>query len=61
VGPTTNCCVDATARDAFHLTFNLFVVFDVTAAYGEETQRQALAALAQTCALIVRPPAVRSS
>jgi nicotinamidase-related amidase len=60
-GLTTNCCVDATAREAFHLNYNVFVVSDATAAYGEETQRQALAALAQTCALILDTAAVQSS
>jgi nicotinamidase-related amidase len=61
VGLTTNCCVDATARDAFHRNFNVFVVSDATAAYGEEAQRQALAALAQTCGLIVDTAVVRSA
>ena len=42
VGLTTNCCVDATARDAFHRNFNVFVVSDATAAYGAAAQRQAL-------------------
>jgi nicotinamidase-related amidase len=60
-GLTTNCCVDATARDAFHLNYNVFVVADATAAYGEETQRQALAALAQTCCLILETAEVQSS
>jgi nicotinamidase-related amidase len=60
-GLTTNCCVDATARDAFHLNYNVFVVADATAAYGQETQRQALAALAQTCCLILETAEVRSS
>jgi nicotinamidase-related amidase len=40
VGLTTNCCVDATARDAFHRDFNVFVVSDATAAYGEESARR---------------------
>jgi nicotinamidase-related amidase len=61
VGLTTNCCVDATARDAFHLNYNLFVVSDATSAYGEETQHQALAALAQNCGLIVETVEVQSS
>jgi nicotinamidase-related amidase len=61
VGLTTNCCVDATARDAFHLNYNVFVVSDATAAYGEEAQRQALAALAQNCGLIVETAEVQSS
>ncbi len=61
VGLTTNCCVDGTARHGFHLNYNVFVVADATAAYGEETQRQALAALAQNCALIVESAEVSSS
>jgi biuret amidohydrolase len=61
VGLTTNCCVDATARDAFHRDYNVFVVSDATAAYGEAAQRQALDALAQTCGLIVETADVRSS
>ena len=60
-GLTTNCCVDATARDAFHLNYNVFVVSDATAAYGEDTQRQALNALGQNCALIVKTAEVQSS
>jgi nicotinamidase-related amidase len=61
VGLTTNCCVDATARHGFHLNYNVFVVADATVAYGEETQHQALAALAQNCALIVESAEVSSS
>lgn len=61
VGLTTNCCIDATARHGFHLNYNVFVVADATAAYGEEAQRQALAALAQNCALIVESAEVRST
>ena len=61
VGLTTNCCIDATARDAFHRDYNVFVVSDATAAYGEAAQRQALDALAQNCSLIVRTAEVRST
>jgi biuret amidohydrolase len=61
VGLTTNCCVDATARDGFHRNFNVFVVANATAAYGEAAQHQALAALAQTCGLIVETSVVRSA
>jgi len=60
-GLTTNCCVDATARHAFHLDYNVFVVSDATAAYDGEAQRQALAALAQNCASIVESAEVSSS
>jgi nicotinamidase-related amidase len=61
VGLTTNCCIDATARDAFHRDFNVFVVSDATSAYSEEAQRQALAAIAQNCGLIVETATVQSS
>lgn len=60
-GLTTNCCIDATARHAFHLDYNVFVVSDATSAYDGEAQRQALAALAQNCALIVESAEVWSS
>jgi nicotinamidase-related amidase len=61
VGLTTNCCIDATGRDAFHRDYNVFVVSDATAAYSADTQRQALDALAQNCALIVDTAAVASA
>jgi nicotinamidase-related amidase len=61
VGLTTNCCIDATAREGFHRDFNVFVVSDATSAYGEESQRQALDAIAQNCGLIVETAEVMAS
>jgi len=51
-GLTTGCCIDSTARDAFHRDFNVFIVADATDNYGAEAQAAALRALAANFALI---------
>ena len=52
VGFTTDCCVDCTARDAFHHNYNVFVVTDATAAYEEALHIGSLNGLAKNCALL---------
>ena len=52
VGFTTDCCVDCTARDAFHHNYDVFVVTDATAAYEEALHYGALNGLAKNCALL---------
>jgi len=52
-GMTTECCVDSTARDAFHRDLNVFVVADACAAYDDEEHVAALRALAGNCAVLV--------
>jgi nicotinamidase-related amidase len=52
VGFTTDCCVDCTARDAFHHNYDVFVVTDATAAYEEVLHYGALNGLAKNCALL---------
>ena len=52
VGLTTECCVDCTARDAFHRNYDVFIAADACAAYGESLHRSALDILSQNCALI---------
>ena len=52
VGFTTECCVDCTARDAFHRNFNVFLVTDACAAYEEELHVGALYALSKNCAML---------
>jgi nicotinamidase-related amidase len=52
VGFTTDCCVDCTARDAFHHNYDVFVVTDATAAYEEALHIGALNGLAKNCALL---------
>ena len=53
VGFTTDCCVDATTRSAFHRGFDVFVVSDATDAYDSELHGGALRALQKNCALVV--------
>ncbi len=52
VGLTTDCCVDCTARDAFHRGFHVFVVQDACSAYGEELHRAALMGLEKNVAML---------
>ena len=51
LGLTTDCCVDCTARDAFHLGFHVFVVEDACSAYDAELHRGSFAALTKNVAL----------
>lgn len=57
-GFSTDCCVDQTARAAFHLDYHVFVVADATAAYDAELQSGALTMLYKNCALLVASDAV---
>jgi nicotinamidase-related amidase len=52
VGLTTECCVDSTARDAFHFGFDVFVVSDACAAYETAMHASALDSLSRNCALL---------
>ena len=51
-GMTTDCCVDCTARDAFHHNYNVFVVSDATCAYSDSLHIGALSGLEKNCALL---------
>jgi len=53
VGFTTDCCVDATCRDAFHRDYSVFVVSDATDAYSPDLHAGALRALQKNVALLV--------
>lgn len=46
-GLTTECCVDSTVRDAFHLDFSVLVVSDACAAYQDDFHRHTLSVLAE--------------
>ncbi len=52
VGLTTDCCVDCTARDAFHRGFHVFVVQDACSAYGEALHQAALMGLEKNVAVL---------
>lgn len=51
-GMTTDCCVDCTVREAFHLNYNVFVVSDATCAYSEALHVGALRGMEKNCALL---------
>lgn len=53
-GFTTECCIDSTARDAFHHQFNVFVVQDACAAYEPALHQAAISIMAKNFALLVR-------
>lgn len=51
-GISTDCCVDQTARDAFHRGYHVFVVSDACAAYEPDLHGGTLNVLAKNCALL---------
>ena len=61
VGFTTDCCVDSTARDAFHRNYDVFVVSDACAAYEADLHLGALNGLSKNCALLAETKAVLSA
>ncbi|MDB5988287.1 MAG: hypothetical protein JWR16_3340 [Nevskia sp.] len=52
IGLTTECCVDCTARDAFHRDYDVFIIADACAGYGEAIHVSALDNLSKNCALL---------
>jgi nicotinamidase-related amidase len=57
-GFTTDCCVDCTVRDAFHLNYSVFLVADACAAYEAPLHWGALNGLSKNCALLTETEAV---
>lgn len=53
-GLTTECCVDCTARDAFHLDYHVFLPTDACAAYGDDVHQAALKSLVLNCVIPTR-------
>jgi ureidoacrylate peracid hydrolase len=51
-GLTTECCVDSTVRDAFHLDFHVFVAADACAAYDPALHTATLDILELNCAIV---------
>ena len=52
-GLTTECCVDCTVRDAFHLDYHVFLATDACAAYEPDLHAAALKSLELNCAILV--------
>ncbi|WP_157216332.1 cysteine hydrolase family protein [Flavisphingomonas formosensis] len=57
-GISTDCCVDSTARAAFHRDYHVFVVSDACAAFGDDLHYGALNALQKNVAFLVTSDAV---
>ncbi len=51
-GLTTECCVDCTVRDAFHLDYQVFLATDACAAYEPDLHAGALKSLDLNCAIL---------
>ena len=60
-GLTTECCVDCTVRDAFHLDFQVFLAGDACAAYEPDLHQGALKSLELNCAILVTTDAVAAA
>ena len=60
-GFTTDCCVDSTARAAFHRDFSVFVVSDACDAYGRDLHEGSLRALQKNVALLTTAQAVQAA
>jgi nicotinamidase-related amidase len=52
-GLTTECCIDSTVRDAFHLDYHVFIPTDACAAYEPEVHQASLKNLELNCAILV--------
>ena len=60
-GLTTECCVDCTVRDGFHLDYHLFVATDACAAYEATLHEGALKSLEANCAILIDTDAAVSA
>ncbi len=57
-GLSTDCCVDQTARSAFHHDYDVFVVSDACAAYEPDLHAGSLNVLQKNCALLTTTSAM---
>jgi nicotinamidase-related amidase len=57
-GISTDCCVDSTARAAFHRDYHVFVVSDACAAFGDDLHYGTLNVLQKNVAFLVTTNAV---
>ncbi len=51
-GLTTECCIDCSVRQAFHLDYQIFLVTDACAAYEPDLHENALRSLDLSCAIL---------
>ena len=52
-GLTTECCVDCTVRDAYHLDYQVYIASDACGAYDVDVHEAALKNLELNCATLV--------
>ncbi|MGF7146915.1 nicotinamidase-related amidase [Sphingomonas zeicaulis] len=57
-GLSTDCCVDSTAREAFHRDYDVFLVSDACAAYEPGLHESSLSAMEKNCVLLTTTDAV---
>jgi nicotinamidase-related amidase len=57
-GLSTDCCVDQTARSAFHHDYDVFLVSDASAAYEQGLHESSLLAMEKNCVLLTTTDAV---
>jgi nicotinamidase-related amidase len=60
-GLSTDCCVDSTARAAFHRDYDVFVVSDACAAYEPGLHESSLSAMEKNCVLLTTTAAVEAA
>lgn len=60
-GLSTDCCVDQTARSAFHHDYDVFLVSDASAAYEPGLHESSLCAIEKNCALLTTTEAVEKA
>ena len=60
-GLTTECCVDCTVRDAFHLDFQVFIATDACAAYDPGLHEASLKILELNCAILSPTAAIEAA
>lgn len=60
-GLSTDCCVDSTARAAFHRDYDVFVVSDACAAYEPGLHESSLNAMEKNCVLLTTTGAVEAA
>ena len=60
-GLTTECCVDCTVRDAYHLDYQVFIARDACGAYETDVHKAALKNLELNCAILIDSDQVASA
>ncbi|WP_395330260.1 isochorismatase family cysteine hydrolase [Novosphingobium sp. BL-8H] len=60
-GLSTDCCVDQTARSAFHHDYDVFLVSDASAAYEPGLHASSLSAMEKNCVLLTTTDAVEKA